>query len=213
MNLPNKITITRFVLSFVLIITYCLQFIPDLKLEIADSGITVINLICAVVFIVASITDAVDGHIARSRNLITNFGKFMDPLADKFLVDSSLILLACEKDTAGNFYIYPFIVVLFIGRDLAVDGLRMIAVGKGKVLAANIYGKIKTVLQMVIIPVIFLHGFPFSYLGFTGAGDAWFTYIITNVLAGVALIASLASCFIYFKDNISVLKEDDNAKN
>lgn len=210
MNTPNRITITRFFFAFVIIIIFCLSFLPNSSQfapVLGTTGFTWIDLVCAAVFILGSITDAVDGHIARSRNLITNFGKFMDPLADKFLVDSSLILLTTRITTEGHFYLYPIMTVLFIGRDLAVDGLRMVATSQGKVLAANIYGKIKTVLQMIVIPIIFLNGFPFNYFDMNGLGNFEYTYVITNVLAALALLASLVSGIIYFKQNIEVLKE------
>lgn len=210
MNTPNRITITRFFFAFVIIIIFCLSFLPNSSQfapVLGTTGFTWIDLVCAAVFILGSITDAVDGHIARSRNLITNFGKFMDPLADKFLVDSSLILLTTRITTEGHFYLYPIMTVLFIGRDLAVDGLRMVATSQGKVLAANIYGKIKTVLQMIVIPIIFLNGFPFNYFDMNGLGNFEYTYVITNVLAALALLASLVSGIIYFKQNIEVLKD------
>lgn len=210
MNIPNRITLTRFFFAFLIIILYCLSFLPNASSfapELGTTGFNWIDLTCACIFIFASITDAIDGHIARSRNLITNFGKFMDPLADKFLVDSSLILLTTKMTISGEFYLFPLLTVLFIGRDLAVDGLRMVATSQGKVLAANIYGKIKTVLEMVVIPIIFLNGFPFNYFDLNGKGEFEYTYIITNVLALLALLASLISGFIYFKQNRDVLKE------
>lgn len=210
MNTPNRITITRFFFAFLIIIIFCLSFLPnssDFAPLLGTTNFSWIDLVCAVIFILGSITDAVDGHIARSRNLITNFGKFMDPLADKFLVDSSLILLTTRMTSDCHFYLYPIMTVLFIGRDLAVDGLRMVATAQGKVLAANIYGKIKTVLQMIVIPIIFLNGFPFNYFDLNGLGSFEYTYVITNVLAALALLASLVSGFIYFKQNIDVLKE------
>ena len=162
MNLPNRLTLLRFVLAFILIFLYVFPFssLGVSIVEIPTTGFNVIDLVCTILFIVASITDLLDGNIARKRNLVTNFGKFMDPLADKFLVNSSLILLAVYKSNL----LPAIIVILMIGRDLAVDGMRFIASSKGEVIAANIYGKLKTVVQMVVIPVIFLNGFPFNYL-------------------------------------------------
>lgn len=211
MNTPNRITITRFVFALVIVIIYCLSFLPQATYfapKLGTTNFTWIDLVCAFLFILASITDAIDGHIARSHNLITNFGKFMDPLADKFLVDSALVLLTTKMTTDGNFYLFPLITVLFIGRDLAVDGLRMVATSQNRVLAANIFGKIKTVLQMIVIPIIFLNGFPFNYFDLHGLGNFQYTYIITNCLGLIALIASLVSGVIYFKQNIDVLKEN-----
>ncbi|MFA6829870.1 MAG: CDP-diacylglycerol--glycerol-3-phosphate 3-phosphatidyltransferase [Bacilli bacterium] len=211
LNTPNKITLVRFVFAFLVIIIYSLSFIPSsasFAPQIGTTGFTWIDLTCAILFILGSITDAIDGHIARSRNLITDFGKFMDPLADKFLVDASLILLSTKVASNGTFLLFPFITVLFIGRDLAMDGLRMLANSKGRVLAANIYGKIKTAMEMAIIPIIFLNGFPFSYFSFTGNANWEYTYIVTNILAGITLAMSLISCFIYFKQNKDVFEGD-----
>jgi CDP-diacylglycerol---glycerol-3-phosphate 3-phosphatidyltransferase len=188
------------------------SFAPEIVLGSFHIGFNWIDLVCCVIFVIGSVTDAIDGHIARSRNLVTNLGKFMDPLADKFLVDSAFILLATKLDFAGHFQILPFFPVLFIGRDLAMDGLRSIAAANGKVLAANIYGKVKTAIQMGLIPVLFLKGFPFSLLNFSEI-NVWlgnrfeYTYIITNILVAIALFFSLLSMVIYFIQNKNVLKD------
>lgn len=213
MNTPNRITLARFALSFVMIAVFCLSFLPqsaDFAPKLGTTNFTWIDLVSAVTFVIAAVTDSIDGHLARSKNIVTDFGKFLDPLADKFLVDSSLILLSTRLDRFGNFYLFPLITVLFIGRDLAVDGLRMIATNKGKVLAANKYGKLKTVLQMIVIPILYLNGFPFNYLDFQGRGDFAYTNVITNVLAAVALLASLFSAVVYFVQNKDVLKEKES---
>ena len=199
MNLPNRLTLLRFVLAFILIFLYVFPF-SSLGVSIVDiptTGFNVIDLVCTILFIVASITDLLDGNIARKRNLVTNFGKFMDPLADKFLVNSSLILLAVYKSNL----LPAIIVILMIGRDLAVDGMRFIASSKGEVIAANIYGKLKTVVQMVVIPVIFLNGFPFNYL------LKEYTFILTIVFASIALFFSLLSGIIYIYRGRKFLKD------
>ena len=145
---------------------------------------------------------------------MTNLGKFLDPLADKFLVDSALILLCCRKDFSSHFQVFPLFVVLFVGRDLAMDGLRFIAANQGKVLAANIYGKIKTAIQMGLIPVLFLNGFPFSLLNVTNGMDSWlstrweYTYIVMNTFVFISLFMSLLSLIIYLVKNKNVLKEE-----
>ncbi len=222
MNLPNKITSIRLGLAFLIIVLFSLSFIPnasntfnpELTISAFHFGFSWIDLVCCILFILASVTDAIDGHIARSRNLITNLGKFLDPLADKFLVDSAFILLCSRSDFAGHTQVLPLFAILFIGRDLAMDGLRSIAAKQGKVLAANIYGKIKTAIQMGLIPVLFLNGFPFSLLNFTGGVDSWLstrwndTYLVTNVLVFISLLFSLLSLIIYFVKNKEVLKEE-----
>ena len=211
MNTPNKITLARFALALVMIVLFSLTFLPEsasFAPELGTTGFSWIDLVSATIFVVAAVTDSVDGHMARSRNIVTDFGKFLDPLADKFLVDSSLILLSTRLDCYGNFYLFPVLTVLFIGRDLAVDGLRMVATTKGKVLAANKFGKLKTVLQMIVIPILFLNGFPFNYLDFQGRGDFAYTNVVTNVLAAIALLASLFSAIVYFVQNKDVLKQE-----
>lgn len=199
MNTPNKITITRFILTIILIAIMVFPYnsyninIPYL----GNTGFNVIDLVGCIIFIVASITDFIDGHLARKNNLVTDFGKFMDPLADKFLVNSSLIILAVQKSNL----LPVLIVVLMIGRDIAVDGIKLISAKKGKTVAANIYGKLKTVFQMIAIPVIFLNGFPFNYLLKEN------TYIITIILASLACLMSLISGVIYIYQNRDMIKE------
>ncbi len=208
-------------MAILMIFIFCLSFIPASDIFAPEFvlcgfhfGFNWIDLLCCVIFIIGSITDAIDGHIARSRNLVTNLGKFLDPLADKFLVDSAFILLATRTDFAGHLQILPLFPVLFIGRDLAMDGLRSIAAANGKVLAANMYGKVKTAIQMGLIPVLFLNGFPFSMMNFTSDIDVWlstrfeFTYVITNILVLIALFFSLLSMVIYFVQNRNVLKDN-----
>ena len=221
MNLPNRITTIRLFVTFLILILFSLYLIPGSEQWITELviagfhfGFTWLDLVLAILFGCGAITDAIDGHIARSRHLITNLGKFLDPLADKFLVDSAFILLCSRTDFASHHQIFPFFVVLFIGRDLAMDGLRILASGQGKVLAANIYGKVKTAIQMALIPILFLNGFPFSLFNVTGGLDAWmntrweYTYIVTNVLTGISLFFSLLSMGIYFYQNRDVLKEE-----
>lgn len=221
MNTPNKISLSRLVIAFIIIILFSLSFLPtannfapDFVIAGFHIGFNWIDLVCFVLFIAGSITDAIDGHMARSRNLVTDFGKFLDPVADKFLVDSALILLCARTDFANHYQIFPIIVVLFIGRDLAMDGLRMVASSKGVVLAANKWGKIKTALEMTFIPMLFLNGFPFSIIpnyGFTletyMTTRFEYTYLFTNLLALIALFFSLLSFGIYIYQNKKVILE------
>lgn len=219
MNTPNKITSIRLALAFVVIIVFSLSFIPasatfapEIVIGQLHMGFNWIDIVCCILFIIASITDAIDGHIARSRNLVTDFGKFLDPFADKFLVDSSLLLLCVRLDWSGHYQIMPFLIALFIGRDLAMDGLRMVAAGKGTILAANIWGKVKTAVQMGLIPVLFLNGFPFSLIPNELNLNSWlttrfqYTYILTNIFVLITLFFSLLSLGIYLYKNRAVLK-------
>lgn len=204
MNLPNKLTIMRFILAFLLVVLMVWPYEATgvSVLEIPTTGFNIIDLICCLLFIVAAVTDAFDGNIARSRNLITDFGKFMDPLADKFLVNSSLIVLAVFKPDM----LPAIVVVLMIGRDLAVDGLRFLAASKGEVIAANKFGKAKTIAQMIAIPFIFLNGFPFNY--FLGE----YTYIVPLVFICIALALSLISGWIYLHRGRKYILDEKKAK-
>ena len=138
MNLANKLTMIRIFLVPVFLVFITVKEIPY--------G----SIIATVVFIIASITDQLDGHIARSRNQITNFGKFMDPLADKLLVTAALVSLVELKLVAG------WAVVVILAREFAVSGLRTLAASDGIVIAASWWGKIKTVTQMIAILLLLL---------------------------------------------------------
>ena len=135
MNLPNKITMFR-----VMMIPF---FVAFLSLGL--------RLPAELVFVVASLSDALDGYIARSRNLITDFGKFMDPLADKLLVCSALVLFVAEG------LVPAWVAIIIISREFAISGFRLIAAEKGVVIAAGIWGKAKTVCQMVMSILFILH--------------------------------------------------------
>ncbi|MBQ2699542.1 MAG: CDP-diacylglycerol--glycerol-3-phosphate 3-phosphatidyltransferase [Clostridia bacterium] len=139
MNLPNKLSLLR-----VLLIPFMILF-----MYIPGWG----QLAALIVFAVASFTDFLDGHIARSQNIVTNFGKFIDPVADKLLVLSALVMLVAQ----GRMPAWALVVIL--ARELSVDGLRLIAVEQGKVIAAGPLGKIKTVSQIVCILWLMLSGF------------------------------------------------------
>lgn len=142
MNLPNKLTIARAVLVPVFLTILLIPAIPGRFLW------------ACIVFAVASITDFLDGKIARSRNIVSNFGKFLDPLADKLLVTAALVAFVELKLASSA------AVVIIIGRDLMVSGIRMLAAtSDGKVIAANWWGKVKTALQMIVIIAVLLAGF------------------------------------------------------
>lgn len=142
MNLPNKITVARILLVPVFVVALLLPM---------DSA----NLIALGIFVIASITDSLDGHIARSRNMVTNFGKFLDPLADKLLVSSALIALA------GMNKIPSWFVMVIVAREFMVTGIRLIAIGEGRVIAASIWGKLKTITQIVAISLLLLDSTPY----------------------------------------------------
>ncbi len=183
MNLPNKITTVRMVLVVVLI---AILLIPFNDFYIFGSDILTFRyFVSFVIFIVASISDYFDGHIARKYNLVTTYGKFMDPIADKLLVNSSFIILAAQKPS-----IVPTIaVVIIIARDIVIDALRMISVEKGIVIAASPLGKLKTVTQMVALSFVFLSDWPFALLGTNG--------LVGKILCYVAALVSLISGIDY----------------
>ena len=209
-NIPTKITIARIVLVAALLIFLFVFQILGLNgyrdIMLGNSGIYLIYLIAAVVFVIAAYTDHLDGMLARKWNQVTDLGKFLDPIADKMLVNSLLIFLCVPSTFAlGQMTIPVFCVILMILRDLVVDTMRFVAASKGKVVAANIFGKLKTVFQMVAIPVVLLNGFPFSYF------DAGWGYgRIALIFVYLATAMSLASGVIYVIQNRAVLKEDSH---
>ena len=143
MNLPNKLTTLRMILVPVFIVLYLLGYsIPAL-----------------VVFVVASFTDYLEGYLARKYNLVTDYGKIMDPLADKLLVTSALV---CMVQTA---LVPAWMVIVILAREFAITGLRAVAAGQGKVIAAAWSGKIKTVTQMIAVIFLLLNNWPFSLIG------------------------------------------------
>ncbi len=174
MNLPNRLSLVR-----VLLIPVCVGLMYV--------GTPVFNWLALAVFLIASFTDFLDGHIARSRNLVTDFGKFIDPVADKLLVLSALIMLCVQ----GKIPAWMTIVVL--ARELSVDGLRMVASLSGKVIAAGRLGKIKTVTQMVTISFAIVDNWPFGQLP------------ISTILSFAMVAITLWSGVDYFLKNRSVL--------
>lgn len=155
MNLPNKLTTVRI---FIIPLILFLFFIPlfNQSLTILGQTFTVNELVILLLFIIGSITDFLDGQIARKNNLITTFGKFMDPIADKLLVNTMFFLFSVSHR------IHPIYFILMLFRDTFVDGIRMLAASKGEVIAAGNLGKLKTVLQMFAIIILSLHNLPFS---------------------------------------------------
>ncbi|MBC1521051.1 CDP-diacylglycerol--glycerol-3-phosphate 3-phosphatidyltransferase [Listeria aquatica] len=158
MNLPNKLTVARIILIPIFVILCVAPFHLG-ELYWLGSAIPVTSFIATIIFIVAALTDWFDGHLARKYNLITNFGKFADPMADKLLVTAAFIILV-EMNIAP-----AWVIILIISRELAVTGLRLLLVEGGEVLAAGQLGKIKTFTQMIAIPLLFLNNFPFAWTG------------------------------------------------
>lgn len=159
MNLPNKLTVGRIAMVPLVVLIY-LVIPQDFCVISAINGLALRDVLAFLIFMLASLTDMFDGQIARKYHLITSFGKFFDPIADKMLVNTMLILLVYTHQ--ANIVA----VLLMIARDLIVDGLRMLASQHGKVVSAGIYGKAKTVLQMFAILFLLLKNWPLYILDF-----------------------------------------------
>lgn len=168
MNLPNKLTMGRIFAIPVFIVVFLMDY----------------RIAAAVIFILAALTDMLDGHIARKHNLVTNFGKLMDPLADKLLVMSALICMVEVGDVAG------WMVVVILGREFIITGMRQVAAAQGIVIAAGTTGKIKTITQMIAIPLLILENWPFTALGIGVPFDQIFLWIalIMTIVSGTEYI-------------------------
>jgi CDP-diacylglycerol--glycerol-3-phosphate 3-phosphatidyltransferase len=196
MNLPNKLTILRIILSIVIIILLLFPFdaagITLPKLFVNEKIVIDIKYIIAgILFILASFTDFLDGYIARKYNLITDFGKMMDAIADKVLVNSVLIILASSG------FIHPIIAVIVVIRDTVVNTIKMIAGNKGKVVAAIGSGKLKTACLMVGISLTLFYNMPF---------ELW-NLKVSDFLLIMAAILSITSGLEYYKINKHLITE------
>lgn len=178
MNLPNKITFSRVLLIPVFIIFMLADFGMGTT---TFGGVTMMNeqIIGAFIFIIASITDWLDGYLARKHNLVTNMGKFLDPLADKLLVTAAFILLV-EMNLA-----VAWIVIVIISREFAVTGLRLILAGGGEVVAANSLGKIKTVTQILAIVILLFQNAFFIEMNFPAGQVMLYLALFFTVWSGV----------------------------
>ena len=184
MNLPNKLTVLR-----VILIPFFMFFMLFFEL-----GARLHTILAMIVFIAASLTDMQDGKIARSQNLVTTFGKFLDPLADKLLVMVALICFTFER------WIDPLAVVIILAREFMVTGLRLVVAGEGVVVAAGIWGKLKTAFTMVAMIAIML--LQVIYPELKGAPDLDWThpiFLINEALIWIAVILTVISGGVYLK--------------
>lgn len=178
MNLPNKLTILR-----ICLVPFFVLFM------LTNLGGSYHNVIAGIIFIAASITDTLDGYIARKYNMITVFGKFMDPLADKLLVCSAMIcLVALDRIPA-------WVVIVIIAREFIISGFRLVAAQKGIVIAAGWSGKIKTVVQMVMV-IVLVFDFGKS------------VYVLEQILIYASLVLTVVSLADYLTHNRGVLAEE-----
>ncbi len=198
MNLPNKITIFRIIIAVIMIV---LLLIPwyDLGIKFPEYYLNgqIINLkyiIAGILFLIGSVTDFIDGYIARSRDMVTDFGKVADAIADKILVNGLLIILAYDR------LIPVLIPVVIITRDIVVDSCKMLSGSKGKVVAASKLGKLKTICMMTGITLLLFGNFPFAYLNFP----------LDTILILLATILSIISgCQYYYNIRLYLFPKVD----
>lgn len=196
MNLANKLTVLRILLVPIMVI------IPFFNIQGEVLGIPITYLIVDVIFIIAAITDKLDGYIARSRNQITTFGKFLDPIADKIVVITAMVMLV----EWGHLPAWiPIIVIL---REFIVSGYRLIAVEKsGKVIAANIWGKLKTVTQMIALIIAFLDPNPYGAIFCsTLTGYEFIINLVVTLIMSVSVVATIFSGWEYVKGGKELFK-------
>ena len=200
MNTPTKITFSRIIAIVIMIITLVVfYFIGMFNKEfvipcIPGTNINWLYFGLFIFFVLASFTDFLDGYLARKNNQVTDLGKFLDPVADKLLVNSMVIFLVVHQSYApGQMTWSLWCAILLVARDIIVDALRFIAAQKGVVIAANIFGKAKTVLEMIAVSLVLLNSWPFSYF------DAnWPNSLkIAQIFVYLCTIASLVSGAIY----------------
>lgn len=215
LNLANKLTLFRIVLVPVIMVVPIIDRLCGISGTFL--GISTAFWIMNIIFIIASITDKLDGYIARSRNQVTTFGKFLDPLADKILVISTLIILVeYEK-------IPSWIPIIVLAREFIVSGYRLVAVEKGgKVISASIWGKLKTVTQMIAIILCFLDKFGFGQFIYRVTSEAeaivnsasiymttgqFIINILSTIMLVISVVATIFSGIEYLKNGKDLLKD------
>ena len=197
MNLPNKLTVFRIILVPIMVI------IPFFNIQGEFLGIPVTMWLINLIFIIASITDKLDGTIARKTNQITTFGKFLDPIADKILVIAAMTMLVEMAKLPA------WIPIIVITREFIVSGYRLVAVEKGgKVIAASIWGKLKTVTQMLAIILAFVDISAFgAFLVTELTGGALYLNVLATALMFISVIATIFSGWDYVKNGKELLKD------
>lgn len=194
MSLPNKLTMLRIILIPFMMFFYLADFIPY--------GIG--KIIAIAIFIIASLTDLLDGKIARKRNLVTDLGKFLDPIADKLLTATAFLLIMADGTIPAPWGV--IVVAIIIAREYTVSALRQIAATKGIVLAADMWGKIKTVVQMIALPVSMLVAY-LKVCGFASTTVVLVLAIISYVLIGFATLLTVMSGIHYLVKNRECFKD------
>ena len=190
MNTANKLTLLRIILIPFFLVCFYIEELTVRTVSLNGFLIPYANIIALIIFLIAALTDFVDGYIARKYNMITDFGKFMDPLADKLLVTAALLIFI-EKDLIAS-----WIVFIILAREFMVTGLRTIAASKGVIMAAGWSGKLKTVIQFIMIGTLLLLNYPFALIDFP----------MDQILIALAAILTLSSGIEYLWKNAHVLK-------
>ena len=191
MNLPNKLTLLRIIMIPLVMVFYMVDAIPYGK------------IVALVLFIVAAATDFLDGYIARKYNLVTDLGKFLDPIADKLLVISVLLMIVIDGTIPGPWGL--IVVAIIISRELIVDAFRLIASNKGIVLAADIWGKAKTMVQCWTMPLCILLSFLNGVSSVQGTLGLDIFAIVCYVLIGLSTVLTVISGVNYFVKNKQVI--------
>ena len=185
MNVPNRITVCRIVISIILLVLMIFPLnrigisFPELRVN-AELIIDSKYLICGILFLIAAVTDFLDGYLARKYNLVTDLGKVMDAIADKILVNGVLVILATEG------LISVVIPVVIVSRDIIVDSIKMASGSKGKVVAASWAGKIKTICMMIGVTLLFFYNMPFAFIAQGLRVDYFFIFVavIMSIISG-----------------------------
>lgn len=195
MNLPNKLTMIRLMSVPIFIIVYLFPYsslgIAIPSFQVFSTSLSLLDMILFVIFVISSLTDYLDGYLARKNNMVTTFGKFVDPIADKLIVNSALLLLASSQDIS---IVVP---IIMIARDTVVDAIRLMASQKNVVLAASYLGKAKTMTQMIAICLLLLNNIFFDAIGFPMA----------QVMIWIATLISIVSGIDYFMKNKQYILE------
>lgn len=195
MNLPNKLTMIRLMSVPIFIIVYLFPYssfgISIPIFEVFSTSLSLLDIVLFVIFVASSLTDYLDGYLARKNNMVTTFGKFVDPIADKLIVNSALLLLASSQD------ISIVIPIIMIARDTVVDAIRLMASQKNVVLAASYLGKAKTMTQMIAICLLLLNNVFFDALHFP----------MDQVMIWIATLISIVSGIDYFMKNKQYILE------
>ena len=197
MNLPNKITLSRIILIPFVMLFYLVPMFPYAK------------AVALGLFLIASFTDHLDGHIARTRGLVTNLGKFLDPIADKLLTSSVLFMIVA--DGTVNMYFGIIALTIIIGREFMVAALRQLAASKGVVVAADKLGKIKTVTQMVALTGYLIYALLMTEIGACLLNTI--LYWVSNVALGVSVVFTIISGINYMIKNKSALRDEPKQDN